>query len=57
MSIRLMNMRLYMKIIDGHHFWMHKVSGRPLSVVASNGHDMDMDIRELWYREHKELLI
>lgn len=57
MSIGLMNMRLHMKIVDGHRFRIRKVSGGPSSIVASNGHDVDVDVGELRYGERKEMLI
>lgn len=57
MSIGLMNMRLHMKIVDGHRFRIRKVSGGPSSIVASDGHDVDVDVGELRYGERKEMLI
>jgi hypothetical protein len=57
MSIGLLNMRLHMKIVDGHRFRIRKVSGGPSSIVASDGHDVDVEIGELRYGERKEMLI
>jgi len=57
MSIGLLNMRLHMKIVDGHRFRIRKVSGGPSSIVASDGHDVDVDVGELRYGERKEMLI
>lgn len=57
MSIGLMSMKLHMKIVDGHRFRIRKVSGGPSSIVASDGHDVDVDVGELRYGERKEMLI
>lgn len=46
-----------MKIVDGHRFRIRKVSGGPSSIVASDGHDVDVDVGELRYGERKEMLI
>ncbi|KII87384.1 hypothetical protein PLICRDRAFT_177143 [Plicaturopsis crispa FD-325 SS-3] len=57
MSIGLLNMKLHMKIVDGHRFRIRKVSGGPSSILASDGHDVDVDVGELRYGERKEMLI
>lgn len=57
MSIGLLNMKLHMKIVDGHRFRIRKVSGGPSSIVASDGHDVDVDVGELRYGERKEMLV
>lgn len=57
MSIGLLNMKLHMKVVDGRRFRIRKVSGAPSSIVASNGHDVDVDVGELRYGERKEMLV
>lgn len=57
MSIGLLNMKLHMKIVDGHRFRIRKVSGGPSSILASDGQNVDVDIGELRYGERKEMLI
>lgn len=57
MSIGLLNMKLHMKVVDGHRFRVRKVSGGPSSILASDGQNVDVDIGELRYGERKEMLI
>lgn len=57
MSIGLLNMKIHMKIVDGRRFRIRKVSGGPSTIVASAGHDVDVDIGELRYGERKEMLV
>jgi hypothetical protein len=57
MSIGLLNMKLHMKVVDGHRFRIRKVSGGPSSVLASDGQNVDVDVGELRYGECKEMLI
>jgi len=57
MSIGLLNMKLHMKVVDGHRFRIRKVSGGPFSVLASDGQNVDVDVGELRYGECKEMLI
>jgi len=57
MSIGLSNMKLHLKVVDGHRFRIRKVSGGPSSILASDGQNVDVDIGELRYGERKEMLI
>lgn len=57
MSIGLTNMRLHMRVVDGHRFRVRKVSGGPSAIVASDGQNVDVDVGELRYGEKKEMLI
>jgi hypothetical protein len=57
MSIGTLNMKLHLKIVDGTRFRIRKVSGGPSSIVASDGHNVDVDIGELRYGERKEMLV
>ncbi|KAF8518952.1 Pleckstrin homology domain-containing protein [Hysterangium stoloniferum] len=57
MSIGLLNMKLHMKVVDGRRFRIRKVSGGPACIVASDGHDVDVDVGELRYGEKKEMLV
>ncbi|KAG6821446.1 hypothetical protein H0H93_010170 [Arthromyces matolae] len=57
MSIGLLNMRIHMKVVDGHRFRIRKVSGGPSSILASDGQNVDVDVGELRYGERKEMLI
>ncbi|KAG5647812.1 hypothetical protein DXG03_007735 [Asterophora parasitica] len=57
MSIGLLNMKLHMKVVDGHRFKIRKVSGGPSSILASDGQNVDVDVGELRYGERKEMLI
>ncbi|KAG5221131.1 Pleckstriny domain-containing protein [Salix suchowensis] len=57
MSIGLLNMKLHMKIVDGHRFRIRKVSGGPSSILSSDGQNVDVDVGELRYGERKEMLI
>ncbi|KDQ51049.1 hypothetical protein JAAARDRAFT_164092 [Jaapia argillacea MUCL 33604] len=57
MSIGLMNMKLHMKVLDGHKFRIRKVSGGPTAILSSDGRDVDVDVGELRYGERKEMLI
>ena len=43
MSIGILNMKLHLKIVDGHRFRIRKVSGGPTAIVASDGRDVDID--------------
>lgn len=57
MSIGLLNMKLHMKVVDGHRFRIRKVSGGPSSILSSDGQNVDVDVGELRYGERKEMLI
>ncbi|KAK2462704.1 hypothetical protein APHAL10511_005222 [Amanita phalloides] len=57
MSIGLINMRLHMRVVDGHRFRVRKVSGGPTAIVATDGQNVDVDVGELRYGEKKEMLI
>ncbi|TFK51889.1 hypothetical protein OE88DRAFT_1629238 [Heliocybe sulcata] len=57
MSIGLMNMKLHMKILDGHRFRIRKVSGGPTAILSSDGRDVDVEVGELRYGEKKEMLV
>jgi hypothetical protein len=57
MSVGTLNMKLHMKIVDGSHFRIRKVTGGPSSIVASDGRNVDVDIGELRYGERKEMLV
>jgi hypothetical protein len=57
MSIGLLNMKLHIKVVDGHRFRIRKVSGGPSSILASDGQNVDVDVGELRYGERKEMLI
>ncbi|KZT25233.1 hypothetical protein NEOLEDRAFT_1156416 [Neolentinus lepideus HHB14362 ss-1] len=57
MSIGLLNMKLHMKILDGHRFRIRKVSGGPTAILSSDGRDVDVEVGELRYGEKKEMLI
>ncbi|EIW79368.1 hypothetical protein CONPUDRAFT_138501 [Coniophora puteana RWD-64-598 SS2] len=57
MSIGLLNMKLHMKIVDNNRFRIRKVSGGPSSILATDGHHVDVDVGELRYGECKEMLI
>ena len=57
MSIGSLGMKLHMKIVDGNHFRIRKVSGGPPSIVASDGRNVDVDVGELRYGERKEMLV
>ncbi|THH06458.1 hypothetical protein EW146_g9605 [Bondarzewia mesenterica] len=57
MSIGSLNMKLHMKIVDGNHFRIRKVSGGPSSIVASDGRNVDVEVGELRYGERKEMLV
>lgn len=41
MSIGLLNMKLHMKIVDGHRFRIRKVSGGPSSILSSDAQSQD----------------
>ncbi|PPQ91875.1 hypothetical protein CVT25_000750 [Psilocybe cyanescens] len=57
MSIGLLNMKLHLKIVDGHRFRIRKVSGGPQSILSADGQNVDVDVGELRYGERKEMLI
>ncbi|KAG6879235.1 hypothetical protein C0992_004228 [Termitomyces sp. T32_za158] len=57
MSIGLLNMKMHIKVVDGHRFKIRKVSGGPSSILASDGQNVDIDVGELRYGERKEMLI
>ncbi|EJD07285.1 uncharacterized protein FOMMEDRAFT_115460 [Fomitiporia mediterranea MF3/22] len=57
MSIGILNMKLHLKIVDGHRFRIRKVSGGPSAIVASDGRDVDIEVGEVRYGEKKEMLI
>ncbi|KAG6890106.1 hypothetical protein C0995_012056 [Termitomyces sp. Mi166 len=57
MSIGLLNMKIHIKVVDGHRFRIRKVSGGPSSILASDGQNVDVDVGELRYGERKEMLI
>lgn len=57
MSIGVTNMKLHMKIVDGHRFRIRKVSGAPNAILASDGRDVDVELGELRFGERKEMLV
>lgn len=57
MSIGLVNMKLHLKIVDGSHFQIRKVSGGPNAILSSDGRHVDIDFGELRYGERKEMLV
>lgn len=57
MSIGIHNMKLHLKIVDGHRFRIRKVSGGPTAIVASDGRDVDIEVGEVRYGERKEMLV
>jgi hypothetical protein len=57
MSIGLLNMKLHLKVVDGHRFKIRKISGGPQSILSQDGRDVDLDIGELRYGEKKEMLV
>jgi hypothetical protein len=57
MSIALTNVKLHMRVVDGVRFRMRKVSGAPHAIVATDGHDVHVEIGELRYGEKKEMLV
>jgi hypothetical protein len=57
MSMGLLNMKLHLKVVDGHRFKIRKVSGGPQSILSQDGRDVDLDIGELRYGEKKEMLV
>lgn len=57
MSIGILNMKLHLKIVDGHRFRIRKLSGGPTAIVASDGRDVDVEVGEVRYGERKEMLV
>lgn len=57
MSVGILNMKLHLKIVDGHRFRIRKVSGGPSAIVSSDGHDVDIEVGEVRYGEKKEMLV
>ncbi|KAL5537126.1 hypothetical protein ACEPAF_949 [Sanghuangporus sanghuang] len=57
MSVGILNMKLHLKIVDGHRFRIRKVSGGPSAIVASDGRDVDIEVGEVRYGEKKEMLV
>ncbi|KAF7794447.1 hypothetical protein EIP86_005581 [Pleurotus ostreatoroseus] len=57
MSIALLNMKMHIKIVDGHRFRIRKVSGGPSAILSSDGRNVDLDIGEVHYGERKEMLV
>lgn len=57
MSVGILNMKLHLKIVDGHRFRIRKVSGGPSAIVSSDGHDVDIEVGEVRYGERKEMLV
>ena len=57
MSIALRDMKLHLKIVDGHQFKIRKLSGGPTSILHSDGRDVDIELGELRYGERKEMLV
>lgn len=57
MSVGILNMKLHLKIVDGHRFRIRKVSGGPTAIVASDGRDVDIEVGEVRYGERKEMLV
>lgn len=57
MSIGLLNMKMHIKIVDGHRFRIRKISGGPSAILSSDGRNVDIDIGEVRYGERKEMLV
>lgn len=57
MSVGILNMKLHIKIVDGHRFRIRKVSGGPTAILSSDGHDVDLEVGEVRYGERKEMLV
>jgi hypothetical protein len=57
LSIGLVNMKLHLKIVEGSHFAVRKVSGGPNAILSSDGKHVDIDMGELRYGERKEMLV
>lgn len=57
MSIGVTDMKLRMKIVDGHRFRIRKVSGAPNAILTSNGHDIDVKLGKLRFGKRKEMLV
>lgn len=57
MSMGLLNMKLHIKVVDGNHFQVRKVSGGPTAILSSDGRNVDIDLGELRYGERKEMLV
>lgn len=57
MSVGILNMKLHIKIVDGHRFRIRKVSGGPNAILSSDGHDVDLEVGEVRYGERKEMLV
>ncbi|PCH36261.1 hypothetical protein WOLCODRAFT_20435 [Wolfiporia cocos MD-104 SS10] len=57
MSIGLLHIKLHMKIVDGQRFRIRKTSGGPMTILSSDGRDVDVELGELRYGERKEMLI
>ena len=57
MSIGILNMKLHLRIVEGNRFRIRKVSGGPTAIVASDGHDVDIEVGEVRYGEKKEMLV
>lgn len=57
MSMGLLNMKLHLKVVDGNHFQVRKVSGGPTAILSSDGRNVDIDLGELRYGERKEMLV
>jgi hypothetical protein len=56
MSIALTQMKVHLSCQD-NEFKVHKISGATQAVVATNGKDVDIDLRELRHGERKEILV
>ena len=56
-SASFVNMKLHMKIVDAHRFWIRKCPSGPNAIIASDGEEVHVEVGELRYSEHKEMLV
>jgi hypothetical protein len=57
MFIGSMNMKRHLKVVEGNCFCIRKASGGLSSIVTSDGCNVDVDVGELQYGKHKEMLV
>ncbi|GAA6047133.1 hypothetical protein JCM3770_006917 [Rhodotorula araucariae] len=57
LSIAATNVRLHIKVPEQRWFRIRKVSGTPGAIVSKTGTDVDVEIGELRFGEHKDLVI
>lgn len=57
LSIAATNVKLHISIPERRWFRVHKVTGTPSVIIASDGKDVDIDIGELRFGERKDLLV